>query len=69
MVTVNGAAGWHLLFALFSEHRRRFCRAFAVLVMLRAKHLLVDRQRALEERSRSHKVALSLQQEGEIIEA
>src|SRR5829696_7895743 len=37
--------------------------------MLGAERLLVDRQRALEERPRRRQVALSLQQEGEVVEA
>ena len=37
--------------------------------MLGAEQLLADRQRALEERSRPHKVALVLKQAGEVVEA
>jgi hypothetical protein len=37
--------------------------------MLGAERLLADRQRALEERPRPHKVALGLEQEGEAGEA
>ena len=37
--------------------------------MLGAKHLLVDRQRALLERPRPREVALGLQQAGEVVEA
>ena len=37
--------------------------------MLGAEHLLVDRQRALEERPRRRKVALVLKQDGEVVEA
>ena len=37
--------------------------------MLRAEHFLVDRQRALEELSRSRKLALVLKQAGQIVEA
>jgi hypothetical protein len=37
--------------------------------MLGAERLLIDRQRTLEERPRPGKVALSLKQSGEIVEA
>src|SRR5580658_3114560 len=37
--------------------------------MFGAEHLLADRQRALVERPRARKVALVLEQEGEIVEA
>jgi hypothetical protein len=47
MVTGNGAAGWHLLFALLSE-RRKILPNPRRLGMLGAEHLLLDRQRALE---------------------
>ena len=37
--------------------------------MLRAEHLLADRQRALEERPRPGKVTLGVEQAGEVVEA
>ena len=44
-------------------------RLVAVIGMLGTEHLFADRQRALEERPRPRKVALGLEQEGEVVEA
>ena len=47
----------------------RFARVTICVGMLGAERLLVDRQRALEERPRAGEVALGLKQEGEVVEA
>ena len=56
--------------AAAGEQQGREIASHAIGVrMLGTEHLLVDRQRALEERPRPRKVALGLQQAGEVVEA
>jgi hypothetical protein len=55
----------------FGEEQAREIVTPAIRIrgMLGAEHLLVDRQRALVERSRRRQIALGLKQEGEVVEA
>ena len=52
-----------------SEHTREIAHGAGRSGMLGAERLFVYRQRALEERPRARKVALGLEQVGEVVEA